>query len=72
MITDLDILRFAKAQIKRHGGNAPVWAACQARTMLESGNSGGWVLWLRIKKAIGTLQAKERPVADCGVGHLPT
>ena len=41
MITDPDILRFAKAQIDRQGEDAPLWAARQARAMLESGNSGG-------------------------------
>ena len=61
MITDPDILRFAKAQINRHGEDAPIWAARQARAMLESGNSGGARLWLRILETIGTLQATERP-----------
>jgi len=60
MITDPDVLRFAEAQINRHGEDAPIWAADQARAMLESGNSGGTRLWLRILEAIETLQATER------------
>ena len=61
MITDLDIVRFAMAQIKRHGKDAPTWAARQAGTMLKQGNLRGEQLWLRILEAIGTLQATERP-----------
>jgi hypothetical protein len=61
MITDLDIARFAKAQIKRHGNDASTWAACQAGTMLERGNLDGERLWLKILEAIETLQATERP-----------
>ena len=61
MITDLDVLRFAKAQIDQHGQDAPIWAARQADILHESGNLGGRRLWLRIKKAIETLQATERP-----------
>jgi hypothetical protein len=61
MITDLDILRYAEAQINRHGEDALAWAARQADNMFECGNLGGQRLWLRILEAIKTLQATERP-----------
>jgi hypothetical protein len=61
MIIDPDILRYAKAQIDRHGDDAPSWAARQADIMLECGNLGGERLWLRILEAIKALQATELP-----------
>ena len=59
MITDLDIYRFAKIQIEKHGEDAPLWAARQADDMHEHGNLGGERVWFRILEAIEDLLAIE-------------
>ena len=57
MIPDVDIWRAANLVIEQHGENAEIVAAQRADLMLERGDPEGWLVWLRIKRAIVELQA---------------
>ena len=59
MIPDLDIWRAANLLIRRHGDDAEIEAARKADAMLDRGDRDGQVVWLRIKRAIGELQAPQ-------------
>ena len=57
MIQDRDIWRAANLLIREHRGEAEIVAAQRADEMLERGDLDGQLVWLRIKRAIGELQA---------------
>ena len=57
MVSDLDIFRAANLLIQQHGGDAEIEAARKADLMLDRGDIEGRNVWLRIKRAIGQLQA---------------
>src|ERR1051325_5103466 len=57
MTADIDIWRAANLLISQHGENAEVVAAQRADVMLERCDPEGWLVWLRIKRAIVELQA---------------
>lgn len=57
MVSDLDIYRAANLLVGRHGADAEVVAAQRADLMLDRGDRDGQLVWLRIKRAIGALQA---------------
>lgn len=56
MPTDLDIFRSAAVLIEHHGEDAKLEAAKRADAMLVEGDIEGHGVWLRIVRAIGTLQ----------------
>ena len=62
-ISDLDIYRAANLLICQHGGEAPIEAARKADLMLDRGDMEGRGVWLRIKRAIGELQAPRTGLA---------
>ncbi len=51
MIPDLDIYRSANILVKRHGQDAPIYAA-----ILEKGDLDGYAVWKRILRAVDELQ----------------
>jgi hypothetical protein len=57
MISTLDTYRAANLLIRRHGADAELIAAQRADLMLERGDREGQVVWMRIRRAIGELQA---------------
>ena len=57
MVSDLDVWRAANLLIKRHGTDAEIEAAKLADLMLGRGDGQGYLLWLRIKRAIVEWQA---------------
>jgi hypothetical protein len=58
MITDLDIWRGANLLIRKHGANAELEAAKRAEVMLGRSDDDGRLMWMRIRRAIETLQAR--------------
>ena len=59
MIPDLDIYRSAQILVKRHGQDAPIYAAVRADAMLEKGDLDGYAVWKRVLKAVEELQSVE-------------
>lgn len=56
MLSDLDIFRSAAVLIEHHGADAKLEAARRADAMLAKGDIDGYGVWLRIVRAIDTLQ----------------
>ena len=54
MTPDLDIYRSANVLVKHHGRDAPIHAAMRADAMLEKGDLGGYAVWRRILRAVGS------------------
>ena len=59
MIPDLDIYQSAQILVKRHGQDAPIYAAVRADAMLEKGDLDGYAVWKRVLKAVEELQSVE-------------
>jgi hypothetical protein len=59
VISDLDIWRAANLLIRQHGQEAEIEAARKADLMLDRGDIEGQRVWLRIRRAIGELQAPQ-------------
>ena len=57
MVPDIDIWRAANLLIREHKADAEIMAARRADEMLARGDLDGQLVWLRIKRAIGELQA---------------
>jgi hypothetical protein len=57
VISDVDIWRAANLLIRKHGANAGLEAAKRADLMLDRGDDEGRILWMRIRRAVETLQA---------------
>jgi hypothetical protein len=57
VISDLDIWRAANLLIRQHGCDAELEAARLADLMLDRGDDEGRLVWARIRRAIGALQA---------------
>ena len=57
MISTLDIYHPANLLIRQHGPDAELEAAQRADLMLERGDREGQLVWMRIRRAIGDLQA---------------
>jgi hypothetical protein len=57
MVLEIDIWRAAELLIRRHGANAELEAAKRADLMLDRGDDGGRLLWMRIRRATEALQA---------------
>jgi hypothetical protein len=57
MIPDRDIWRAANLLIREHKADAEIVATRRADEMLERGDRGGQLVWLRIRRAIIELQA---------------
>ena len=57
MVPETDIWRAANLLIRRHGANAELEAAKRADLMLDRGDDGGRLLWMRIRRAVEDLQA---------------
>jgi hypothetical protein len=57
VIPERDIWRAANLLIRKHGANAELEAAKRADLMLDRGDDDGRLLWARIRRAIGALQA---------------
>ena len=55
MTADIDIWRAANLVIKQHGENAEIVAAQGADLMLERGDPGRRLVWLRIRREIAEL-----------------
>ncbi len=53
--------RTANVLVKRHGEDAPLYAAMRTDAMLESGDLDGYAVWRRVLKAVEELLSKERP-----------
>ena len=51
MTSDLDIWRTANSVVKRHGEDAPIFAAMRADELLEAGGMDGYSVWKRIVRA---------------------
>ncbi len=56
-ISDREVWTAANLLIERHGADAEIEAARRADLMLDRGDIDGQLVWLRIKRAIETLQA---------------
>jgi len=56
-VSELDIYRAANLLIQQHGADAEIEAARKADLMLDRGDIEGRNVWLRIKRAMGQLQA---------------
>jgi hypothetical protein len=71
MISDVDIHRVANLLIERHGADALLEAARLIDLMLDRGDEEGRRVWLRIKRAIVTLQAPrvDSPTNSTGWPH---
>lgn len=54
---DLEIYQAAELVIGRHGADAAVWAAQQARDFFGEGDPVGIALWSAVEGAIQILQA---------------
>ena len=52
VMREIDIWRAANLLIKQHGTDAEIEAAKLADLMLGRGDGQGYLLWLRIKRAI--------------------
>jgi hypothetical protein len=61
MIAEIDIWRAANLLIRRHGDDAELEACRLADLMLDRGDRDGELVWMRIRRAIGELQAIEGP-----------
>ena len=59
LVSALDIYRAANLLIRQHGGDAEIEAARKADLMLDRGDRDGQLVWLRVKRAIGELQAPQ-------------
>jgi hypothetical protein len=57
MIPERDIWRAANLLIREHSADAEIVAARRADEMLELGDREGQLVWLRIRRALGELQA---------------
>jgi hypothetical protein len=57
LISDLDIYRAANLMIRQHGDDAELRAAQRTDLMLERGDRDGQLVWQRIMRAIGELNA---------------
>ena len=55
-VSDLDVWRSANELIKKHGGEAVIFAAMRADALLDNGDMQGHAVWVRIIKAIEDLQ----------------
>ncbi len=55
MIPDLDIYRSANLLVKRHGADAPIYAATRADELLEKGDVDGYAVFRRVEKAVEEL-----------------
>ncbi len=60
-MTDLDIWRSADALMKQHGDDAVIVAALRADEFLSLGDTEGCAVWVRIARAIDSLQRKQKP-----------
>ncbi len=52
MTPDLDIYRSANVLIRRHGEDAPIYAAMRADAMLDKGDLDGYAVWRRILRVV--------------------
>ncbi len=59
MTSDLDINRSANVLVKRHGEDAPIYAAMRADAMLDQADLDGYAVWRRILRAVEELQGTE-------------
>lgn len=57
MVPEIAIWRAAEMLIRKHGDDAQLEAAKRADVMLDRGDEDGRVVWARIRRAIGALQA---------------
>lgn len=57
MIPDIDIWQAANLLLREHGDEAEIVAARRADEMLGRGDHDGQRVWMRIRRAIGELQA---------------
>jgi hypothetical protein len=57
VISDLDVWRAANLLIHRHGAEAEIEAARLQDLMLDRADDEGHLVWARIRRAIGALQA---------------
>jgi hypothetical protein len=58
-ISDLDVYRAANSLIREYGGDAEGVAVQRVHRMLDRRDQGGAVVWLRIRRAIITLEAPQ-------------
>ena len=59
MIQSLDIYRSANVLVKRHGEDAPIYAATRADAMLNKGDLDGFSVWKRVLRAVAELQRQK-------------
>jgi hypothetical protein len=58
VISDREIWQCAQLMVKRYGDDAANQAAARANEMAAEDDNDGCVVWVRITKTIGKLQAK--------------
>ncbi len=49
----------ANVLVKRHGQDAPLYAAMRTDAMLEKGDLDGYAVWRRVLRAVEELQGTE-------------
>jgi len=64
MISDPDIWRAAQLVIKRHGADAPAFAAQRADELFTEGDYDGAAVWRRILHAVEELQRMKPKVGE--------
>jgi hypothetical protein len=63
-ISEIDIWRTAKILIDAHGESASLEAAQQADWAIQDGNPKAESVWMRVLKAVETLQRHEHAVGQ--------
>lgn len=61
---EIDIWRVADLLVKEYGDEAVFLASQRADAMLDQGDTDGFTAWLKIVKAIETLQRKRPPEGE--------
>ena len=56
-IDDIDIYRFAKLLIDKHGNEAAITATKRATELLDAGDVDGYAVWKRVQQAIEQLES---------------
>ena len=59
MTSDLDIYRTASVLIHEHGEDAALEAAQRADAWLDKGQTGAYLVWKRVLKAVKEIQREE-------------
>ena len=59
MTTDLDIFRTASVLIREHGDEAAFEAAQRADAFLDRGETGPYLVWKRVLKAVKEIRRGE-------------